>query len=154
MVFTCFPITWYGIYDKEYSYEKVLEKENKYYIQGMNNKLFHTGRFWKWILYGSFQSVMMFVFSFYANSSATNKEGYLLDLIGQGIFHLKKRINRLFIRCNNCKCKNLYLHKYSYSIQFNSLLSEYTKLLFHPDIYVQIYPFRKLQQFLHALHIS
>jgi magnesium-transporting ATPase (P-type) len=84
MVFTCFPISWYGIYDKEHSYDNILDIENKFYIQGMNDLLFHKGRFWKWIVYGSFQSVIMFAYSYYANESATNLNGYTLDLIGQG----------------------------------------------------------------------
>ena len=83
MIFTCFPICWFGIYDKEFSYDNILELQNKYYLQGMRDKLFHSVRFWKWILLGGFQSVAMFFYSFYAIS---NTDGVVLDLISTGNF--------------------------------------------------------------------
>ena len=84
MVFSCLPIGWYGVYDKELSYDSTLDNEYKFYFQGMNNKLFHSIRFWKWVLYGGFQSVIMFAYSFYSNSNLINNQGFILDLIAQG----------------------------------------------------------------------
>ena len=84
MIFTCLPICWYGIYDKEFSYDDTLLKDNKFYIQGMKNKLFHKRRFWKWVIYGTIQSIFIFLFSFYANDSATSNNGYTIDLFAQG----------------------------------------------------------------------
>ena len=84
MIFTSFPIGWFGIYDKEYSYDNTLEVENKHYLQGINDQLFHSGRFWKWIIFGGFQSMILFFYSYHSNISATNNDGHILDLISQG----------------------------------------------------------------------
>ena len=70
---------WFGIYDREVSYD-ILMKDNRYYYQGMTNKLFHSIRFWKWISYGILQASLIFVFSFFANSHASNYTGNLGDL--------------------------------------------------------------------------
>jgi magnesium-transporting ATPase (P-type) len=103
MIFTSFPIGWYGIYDKEYSYDKTLEVENKHYLQGINDQLFNSCRFWKWIIFGGFQSVILFFYSYYSNESATNINGQILDLISQGISKSLIRFNNIFFSCNNSK---------------------------------------------------
>ena len=49
--FACLPIVWFGIYDKEVSYD-IFVNDSRYYTQGIINKLFHNKNLWKWVLYG------------------------------------------------------------------------------------------------------
>ena len=81
IIFACFPIIWFGIYDKEVSYD-VLVRDSRYYTQGIINKLFHHKRFWKWVLYGIIHAFCVFIYSFitciYVN------DGYLHSLESQG----------------------------------------------------------------------
>jgi len=88
--FTCLPIIWFGIYDKEYKYKELINDKN-FYIQGIANKLFHTKRFWKWVLYGMIEGLLIFIICFYCNSSATNRNGENQDLwsIGKFFFTIK-----------------------------------------------------------------
>lgn len=79
IVFTCLPIIWFGIYDKEVSYD-LLMKDTRYYVQGIVGKLFHSIRFWKWVLYGFVQAVFVYLLSYNANNSAFNSEGFRQDL--------------------------------------------------------------------------
>jgi phospholipid-transporting ATPase len=83
IVFTCLPIIWFGIYDKEVSYDSLMI-DTRYYVQGMIGKLFHSIRFWKWVGYGMIQAVCVYVFSFVTNSSATNSEGRHQDIFSNG----------------------------------------------------------------------
>ena len=62
IIFTCFPIAWFGIYDKEVSYD-ILMEDSRYYTQGIINKLFHNKRFWKWVFYGILQALFVFIYS-------------------------------------------------------------------------------------------
>jgi len=83
IVFTCLPIIWFGIYDKEVSYDNLMI-DTQYYVQGMIGKLFHSIRFWKWVSYGMIQAVCVYLFSFVANSSATNMDGKHQDIFSNG----------------------------------------------------------------------
>ena len=81
IIFTCFPIAWFGIYDKEVSYD-ILMEDSRYYTQGIINKLFHNKRFWKWVFYGILQALFVFIYSFPTCEYINN--GYLHDLGSQG----------------------------------------------------------------------
>ena len=81
IIFTCFPIAWFGIYDKEVSYD-ILMEDSRYYTQGIINKLFHNKRFWKWVFYGILQALFVYIYSFPTCSYITN--GHLHDLGSQG----------------------------------------------------------------------
>ena len=81
IIFTCFPIAWFGIYDKEVSYD-ILMEDSRYYTQGIINKLFHNKRFWKWVFYGILQAFLIFIYSFPTCEYVYN--GYLHDLGSQG----------------------------------------------------------------------
>ena len=63
IIFASFPIIWFGIYDKEVSYD-ILVSDYRYYTQGIIGKLFHSLRFWKWIVYGILQALVIFIYSF------------------------------------------------------------------------------------------
>ena len=81
IIFTCFPIVWFGIYDKEVSYD-ILMEDSRYYTQGIINKLFHNKRFWKWVFYGILQAFVVFIYSFPTCEYIYN--GFLHDLGSQG----------------------------------------------------------------------
>ena len=79
--FACFPIVWFGIYDKEVSYD-ILVNDSRYYTQGIINKLFHNKRFWKWVLYGIIQAFFVYIYSFHTCEYID--DGYLHDITSQG----------------------------------------------------------------------
>ena len=81
IIFACFPIVWFGIYDKEVSYD-ILVKDSRYYTQGIINKLFHHKRFWKWVFYGVIQALFVYIYSF--NTCIYINDGHLHDLASQG----------------------------------------------------------------------
>ncbi len=81
IIFACFPIVWFGIYDKEVSYD-ILVKDSRYYTQGIINKLFHHKRFWKWVFYGVIQALFVYIYSF--NTCIYINDGHLHDLGSQG----------------------------------------------------------------------
>jgi phospholipid-transporting ATPase len=88
MLFTCFPIIWFGIYDKEISAD-LLMIDTQYYVQGIVGKLFHSYRFWKWVIYGMIQAFFVYFFSFNMNSSATNLDGMHQDIWSNGKYIFK-----------------------------------------------------------------
>jgi phospholipid-transporting ATPase len=65
ILFTSLPIIWFGIYDLESDHE-FLETSDKHYTQGLIGKLFHPIRFWKWVLTGTLQGLILFVFYFFS----------------------------------------------------------------------------------------
>ena len=81
IIFACFPIVWFGIYDKEVSYD-ILISDSRYYTQGIINKLFHNKRFWKWVLYGIIQAFFVYIYSFHTCNFIY--DGYLHDITSQG----------------------------------------------------------------------
>lgn len=68
IIFASIPIIWFGIFDQEVSYD-ILYNDHRYYTQGLINKLFHSIRFWKWVLIGIIQGAIMFCFFYYSNNS-------------------------------------------------------------------------------------
>ena len=82
IVFSSIPIIWFGIYDKEVRYT-ILYIDPRYYIQGIVNKLFHSTRFWKWVIYGMIQGYIIYLISFYCNNT-NDSGGYLQDLFSTG----------------------------------------------------------------------
>jgi phospholipid-transporting ATPase len=81
IIFASFPIIWFGIYDKEVSYD-VLVRNGRYYTQGIINKLFHNKRFWKWVLYGIIQALFIFIYSL--KTCIYISDGHLHSLESQG----------------------------------------------------------------------
>jgi phospholipid-transporting ATPase len=84
IVFSSLPIIWFGIYDKELSFNK-LENGKYYYVKGMVGKSFHSKRFWKWVIYGVVQGAIICYFSYFGNESAVNSSGKINDLWSVGI---------------------------------------------------------------------
>ena len=83
ILFGCLPIIWFGIYDKELPYS-IIEKGKQYYVSGMINKYFNSKIYWKWVIYGIAQAMIICYFCYFANASAINKTGYVQDLWSVG----------------------------------------------------------------------
>ena len=87
ITFTSLPIIWFGIYDLESDHE-ILEFSKIHYIQGLIGKLFHSIRFWKWVLYGAFQGLILFFFYFFSfyDMESENGKGHTLWSIGSMVY--------------------------------------------------------------------
>lgn len=83
IVFSCLPIIWFGIYDKEEKHRNLMKDVHLYY-PGMVGKLFHAVRFWKWIFYGTFQGYIIYLFCYIINDVICDREGYVSDLYSLG----------------------------------------------------------------------
>ena len=83
LIFTCLPIIWFGIYDKEEKHRILMNQHNLYY-PGIVRKLFHSIRFWKWVIYGAAQAFLVYIFCYKANDGIINAEGFTTDLYSQG----------------------------------------------------------------------
>ena len=84
IVFSSLPIIWFGIYDKELSFNR-LEVGKYYYVKGMMGKSFHSKRFWKWVIYGVLQGAIICYISYFGNQSGVNSSGKINDLWSIGI---------------------------------------------------------------------
>jgi phospholipid-transporting ATPase len=83
IIYSCLPIIWFGIYDKEVSYDTLM-RDTRYYVQGIIGKLFHSLRFWKWVIYGMMQGVLVYLFSYHANFGPYDQSGHQQDLFSAG----------------------------------------------------------------------
>jgi len=63
ILFTAFPIMWYALFDEQYLKEELL-KEPKHFKIGLKNLNFGKYRFWRWIFYGTCQTLMLQVIGF------------------------------------------------------------------------------------------
>lgn len=88
IVFTSWPIIWFGCMDSEIEHKELLRNTN-YYKQGMKNFLFNTMRFWKYVVVACIQSLLIFLFCFYSNSYAIDQSGRNVDLwlVGSICYH-------------------------------------------------------------------
>jgi len=115
IIFTSLPIIWFGVYDLENDHD-YLEISEKHYIQGIIGKLFHSIRFWKWVISGALQGLILFGFYFF--SYAGNEEnGRTQDLwsIGSMVyFGIVLVANlRLFYSTHNHTWISLFLMLFS-----------------------------------------
>ena len=60
---TGLPIIWYGIFDWQYSKEELLSNHNLYKI-GLKNKCLNNCLYWRWYIYATWQSIMLYWLSF------------------------------------------------------------------------------------------
>ena len=60
---TGLPIIWYGIFDWQYSKEELLTNYNLYKI-GLKNKCLNGFLYWRWYIYATWQSIMLYWLSF------------------------------------------------------------------------------------------
>jgi len=84
IVFSVFPLLWFGIYDTERDH-KVAMSNAKFYSSS-NNKLFDNCNFWRWIFNGIFQGLAVFIFVFfYNNTFPHNNSGEIQDFKSSGM---------------------------------------------------------------------
>ena len=76
-IFTSLPICWFGVFDIEHNKETLTTNET-YYIQGLYGKLFHYKRFWKWLLLGTLQGLVVVLFSVEI-MSLNDHNGFMFD---------------------------------------------------------------------------
>jgi phospholipid-transporting ATPase len=77
ITYTGLPIMWYALFDFQHEKQQFLAKGNAFYYKvGIENKFFGNLIFWKWILYGLVQALMIYIFGFYCNqTTAVNSSG-------------------------------------------------------------------------------
>jgi phospholipid-transporting ATPase len=124
IIFTCLPIIWFGIYDKEVSYD-ILMKDTRYYVQGIVGKLFHSIRFWKWVLYGMMQGVLVYLFSYNANRGAINTSGFQQDLFSGGSMAYSSIVLIVNVKILVSTCTHSFI---SFGLFFYSVISYYVTL--------------------------
>jgi len=62
--YSSLPIIVYGIFDREFTDDILVENRLNYYLQGIEKKLFNTKVFWSWFIYGTYVSVLLTFLSF------------------------------------------------------------------------------------------
>ena len=86
IVFSVFPLLWFGIYDTER--DRIVAMSNaKFYSSSLtHNQLFDNCNFWRWIFNGIFQGLAVFIFVFfYNNTFPHNNSGEIQDFKSSGM---------------------------------------------------------------------
>ena len=84
IVFSVFPILWFGIYDSERT--TTVSMNNAKYYSSINNKLYDNWNFWKWIFDGIMQGLAVFIFVFFSNNTySNNNSGEIQDFKSMGM---------------------------------------------------------------------
>ena len=85
IVFSVFPLLWFGIYDTERD-RIVAMSSAKFYSSNNNKLLFDNWNFWRWIFNGIFQGLAVFIFVFfYNNTFPHNNSGEIQDFKSSGM---------------------------------------------------------------------
>ena len=85
IVFSVFPLLWFGIYDTERD-RTVAMSTSKFYSSNNNKKIFDNFIFWRWIFNGIFQGLAVFIFVFfYNNTFPHNNSGEIQDFKSSGM---------------------------------------------------------------------
>ena len=125
IIFASFPIIWFGIYDKEVSYD-ILMLDNRYYTQGIIGKLFHPFRFWKWVFYGILQAIFIFIYSFYGDITPM-KDGFLQDLPSSGSIAYSNVVLIVNFKILQTTCTHSFISAFLF---LGSVMSYYIILFF------------------------
>ena len=84
IVFSVFPLLWFGIYDTER--DRTIAMSNAKFYSSSNNQLFDNCNFWRWIFNGIFQGLAVFIFVFfYNNTFPHNNSGEIQDFKSSGM---------------------------------------------------------------------
>ena len=84
IVFSVFPILWFGIYDSERT--TTVSMSNAKFYASINSKLYDIWNFWKWIIIGIFQGLAVFIFVFFSNNQhSNNNSGEIQDFKSMGM---------------------------------------------------------------------
>ena len=65
VIYSCFPIMIYSLWDKEFKKDDFLVNSPYLYISGREGLLFNKKKFWSWILRGAYQAMMILCLAFY-----------------------------------------------------------------------------------------
>jgi len=82
--FTSLPIVLYAIFDRDREDLSELNYDPVAYRPGMEEALFNTRVFWKWVLYAVFQGCYVLFVSFEGTDNGKGDDGHLLGLWVQG----------------------------------------------------------------------
>lgn len=75
ILFTCFPIIWFALYDYEFPKSTLYENPHLYSI-GPSNEFMTKKIFWRWIIYGTSQGViMLYMILDSFENTISNKDG-------------------------------------------------------------------------------
>ena len=143
-------------------YSKLI-KGKQYFINGMLSKSFHSNRFWKWVVYGMIQGMIICYFCYYANENAINREGCQNDIFSVGNYIFIKGsicyacivfiVNiKLFVSTHNHTVVSLILIGLSPLIYYFVLylMSQYFRFENFNDIYIN---FKSINYFLTVLEV-
>jgi magnesium-transporting ATPase (P-type) len=76
----------YALFDEQYKREDLM-KNSKLYKIGIENACFSSWIFWKWIVYGVLQSILIFYVSFFGfNSNFSSINGQVGDMLLEGMY--------------------------------------------------------------------
>ena len=102
-IFTSLPICWFGVFDIEHDKE-ILTTNETYYIQGLYGKLFHYKRFWKWLLLGTLQGLVVVLFCVEI-MSLNDRDGFMFDnwSVSTMVFEVNVIISNLKIAMDSCE---------------------------------------------------
>jgi magnesium-transporting ATPase (P-type) len=151
-IFTCLPIIWYGIYDKELG-DDTLIKDTRFYKQGIIGKLFHSTRFWKWVIYGILEGIFVYLYCYYSiqlgvNPSGVTPDVYLGGSIAYSAVVLIANIKILVSTCSHslisiglyfCSVFSYFMVLYimSNSYQFENF-NNFTMIMKSPNFYLSM----------------
>ena len=86
IVFSVFPLLWFGIYDTERDRTVAMSNAKFYSSSLTHNQLFDNCNFWRWIFNGIFQGLAVFIFVFfYNNTFPHNNSGEIQDFKSSGM---------------------------------------------------------------------
>ena len=86
IVFSVFPLLWFGIYDTERDRTVAMSNAKFYSGSLTHNQLFDNCNFWRWIFNGIFQGLAVFIFVFfYNNTYPHNNSGEIQDFKSSGM---------------------------------------------------------------------
>ena len=146
IIFTSFPIIWFGIYDKEVSYD-LLMIDNRYYTQGIIGKLFHPFRFWKWVFYGILQAIFVFIYSFYGDITPM-KNGFLQDLPSSGSIAYSNIVLIVNFKILQTTCTHSFISAFLF---LGSVLSYYF-ILFIMSLYWKFFNFNNFYMMAYSIN--
>ena len=143
MFYTSCPIMIYAVIDQEFDPKILVENQLNYYAQGMQKTLFSSKIFWRWFFFGTWQSLIITLFSFYCiERNFVNEDGLTQEFWETGTM--------IFGQC--VLIANLKILGFSHTHNFLSIFVVVMSLLFYvfslliinnyknSDLYGVIYP--------------
>ena len=84
ILFSVLPILWFGIYDSELTISAAMN--NAKFYNSINKHLYNNFNFWRWIIRGILQGLLIFLYIFSSNNIyANNNSGEIQDFKSSGM---------------------------------------------------------------------